>query len=137
MPSSQSQSSSEVSRNVPPTRDARVVDDHVRGGRARVDLVGERRHLRAIRRRRRWRTSSVRSPSSRRERVEPRLIDVARGDPRALGGERERGRAADPAARSGDDDDSILEVHAASVSWHAVSREPRALRGRSLALSLG
>ena len=37
-----------VSRKLPPSRDARVVDDDVRSGCDRVDRAGERRHLRAI-----------------------------------------------------------------------------------------
>src|SRR5262249_47747949 len=75
-----------------------------------------------------------------RERLEPSLIDIARGDPGALACEGEGGRAADPAPRARDDDDLAGEAHAASVMAPG-SDMPRAaihsLASRSVALWLG
>jgi hypothetical protein len=58
------------------------------------------------------------------QRVEPRLIDVASGDARAFPGGGETGRTTDAAAGTGDDDDVIAQVHAASgtgIDMHMVS----------------
>ena len=76
-------------------RDARVVDDDI--GRAATARGPRRRTPASARdpRRRPSRRASARSPSSDCERVEPRLIDIARGDAGALARQtraRSRGR---------------------------------------------
>ena len=44
------------------------------------------------------------------------FVDVARGDARALAGKCQRGRSTDPTPCTRDDDDAILQIHAASGS---------------------
>ena len=111
----QSQSSSDVSRNVPPTATPALLTTTSAAGASAWTAPAKPDICIAI--------GDVDATDNERaiaelgfERVEPSLIDIARGDPRAALGKGERGGAADAAACSGDDDDAILKVHAASVN---------------------
>ena len=100
--------------------DARVVDDDVGRRHETVNLVGKQLHREAI--------ADIDVAHEQRavaelsgERVETRLIDVARCDPGTLAGKGECRGAADAAACTRDDNDTIAEVHSPPQGIHVLT----------------